>query len=148
MLKNFHAYDKKIITFMKRYGETVELMLLGGYFIWFGLLKLLGEKSASSIMAKSVYWFDPSWVVPTLGVWEILIGLSLIIKKWHRLAIFLLFIRVPGSFLAMVYHYSECFDGSIFTPTIQGQYLIKELTLIGAALVIGSSIEKKNESST
>lgn len=137
----FRKYDHRIIAYMKRHGENVELYLLGAYFSWFGLLKIFGGKSASSIIAKSIYWFDPNIMVPFLGVWEALIGICLFIPKVHRLAILLLVLRAPGVFLALVYHYDECFIGSIFQPSIQGQYLIKQLTLVGAALVIGSTIK-------
>ena len=121
-------------------GHQLERYLLAIVFIWFGLLKLLGEKSATSIIAKSIYWMEPEFVVPLLGTWEILIGICLVFKSRLRIAVFLLLLRIPGSFLALIYHFDECFSGSYFIPTIQGQYLIKELTLVGAALIIGSTV--------
>jgi len=137
--------DHKIISLMRKYGEKVELTFLGGYFLWFGLIKIFGGKSASSIIAKSIYWIDPSWGVPALGVWEALIGITLLIKKLHRIAILLLIIRIPGVIFALIYHFEECFREGILEPSIQGQYLIKQLTLIGAALVIGSLIKPELE---
>lgn len=137
--------DHKIIRLMKKYGEKVELTFLGGYFLWFGLIKVFGGKSASSIIAKSIYWIDPSWGVPALGLWEALIGIGLLIKKLHRFAILLLILRIPGVLFALIYHFDKCFHEGIFEPSIQGQYLIKQLTLIGAALVIGSLIKPHSE---
>lgn len=133
--------DRRIIPLMQRLGHQTERYILTVVFVWFGFLKLFGEISATSIVAKSIYWIDSSLMVPALGIWEILIGFSLTNKKTLRLAILLLFVRVPGTLLAFVYHFQTCFDGYIWLPTIQGQYLIKELTLIGAALVIGSTIK-------
>lgn len=143
--RTLHKLDHKIISFMKKYGERVELLFLGSYFLWFGLLKIFGGKSASSIIAKSIYWIDPSIGVPALGLWEAVIGLGLLIHRLHRLAVFLLIVRIPGVFLALIYHYDECFLNGVLEPSIQGQYLIKQLTLIGAALVIGSLIKPKQE---
>ena len=132
---------------MQFFGHKLERYLLAIVFIWFGTLKIAGETSATSIVAKSIYWLEPSLVVPVLGGWEVLIGLTLLFKNPLRLAILLLFMRLPGSFLALYYHYEECFSGSIFLPTIQGQYLIKELTLIGAALAIGSTVKRTSSNS-
>lgn len=135
--------DITILRFMRKHGKKIEHYLLGGYFLWFGLLKVFGGTSASSIIAKSIYYGDPSISVPILGIWEAIIGLSLISFKLQRLAIFLLILRIPGVFLALILKYDECFHSSILEPTIQGQYLIKQITLFGAALVIGSSIQRK-----
>lgn len=139
MERYLRKIDKALIPVMKRLGHRTERYLLAIVFIWFGLLKILGETSASSIIAKSIYWFEPEIIIPILGVWEIFMGASLLFNFTLRFAILLLFIRLPGTLLAFHYHFYECFSGSIFLPTIQGQYLIKELTLVGAALVIGSS---------
>lgn len=140
-MKTIKEHDHNIIRFMKRYGERVELHFLGIYFLWFGLIKVFGGKSASSIIAKSIYWLDPSLGVPVLGVWETLIGLGLFIKKLHRFSVLLLLLRIPGVILALAYHYNECFPQGFFEPSIQGQYLIKEITLIGAVLIIGGSLK-------
>jgi uncharacterized membrane protein len=140
-----NKFDKNLISIMHLLGHRLERYLLAIVFIWFGSLKVLGEKSATSIVAKSIYWMEPEFVVPVLGIWEILIGCFLVIKVRLRLAVLLLLIRIPGSFLALFYHFDECFSGSFFVPTIQGQYLIKELTLVGAALIIGSTIKDEQE---
>lgn len=135
--------DTRVAGFMAHLGHRLERWLLGAIFFWFGNLKLFGELSASSLIAKSVYWFRPGVMVPVLGVWEALIGLCLVLPHLQRIAILLLLLRLPGTILAMVYNYPLCFDGSIFTPTIQGQYLLKELTLLGAALVIGGTVRQE-----
>ncbi len=132
--------ETSILPRVSQWGHFWERVLLGVIFVWFGLLKVTGNLSASSIIAKSVYWFDPDIFVPFLGYWEIVMGLALFYHRFLRLAILLLLVRLPGTFLALYYHYNECFLESIFLPTVQGQYLLKEITLVGAALVIAGSI--------
>ena len=137
--------DQRITNFMSQAGHICERWIIAVLFIWFGALKLTGNFSASSIIAKSIYLFDPDLVVPLLGLWEVSIGLMLIIRGVQRLAILLLVIRMPGTLLALILKYDLCFDSSIFFPTIQGQYLLKEFTLLGAALVIGSTARAESE---
>ena len=67
------------------------------------------------------------------------------ISQFQRVAILLLVLRIPGVVLALFFNYHTCFETSILEPSIQGQYLIKQLTLIGAALVIGSSLKSHEE---
>ena len=138
--KRIENVDRHITHRAKIIGHRSERYLIGIIFLWFGLLKLLGEVSATSIIAKSVYWLDADTIVPILGAWEVMMGVCLLFRSTIRFAIALFFIRLPGTFLALVYHWDECFTDSIFTPTIQGQYLLKELTLVGAALVIASTL--------
>lgn len=100
--KKIIRFDQKLINFMGQAGHGLEKYLLAILFIWFGGLKVFGEFSASSIIAKSVYWFDPQVMVPLLGFWEIVIGISLVVNGLTRLAILLLLIRIPGTFLALL----------------------------------------------
>ena len=139
-LVRLKSLDDFFILKAKNWGHGIERYVIALLFIWFGALKFFGELSASSIIGKSVYWWEPEFVVPMLGLWEQVMGLCLMFKKTTRIAVGLFFLRLPGTFLALIYHSDKCFDGSIFIPTIQGQYLIKELTIVGAALIIASGI--------
>ncbi len=132
--------DARVTRWMDRTGHPIERWLLGVLFVWFGTLKIVGQTSATSIIAKTIYVGSPEFMVPLLGFWEVAIGLCLMFSPLLRLAIALMLIRLPGTLLALVLRYDECFAGSIFTPTIQGQYLLKDAALLGAALVLGATV--------
>lgn len=132
--------DAFVVPFMERWGHLIERLGLGLLFLWFGTLKLVGETSATSIIARTVYLGDPDVTVRVLGFWEAVIGACFLVRPAIRVAILLLVVRFPGTLLALVLSYDECFGRSVLVPTIQGQYLLKELTLIGAALVIGATV--------
>lgn len=135
--------DQRVSYFMGHVGHKMERWLLGVIFFWFGCLKIFGELSASSIIAKSVFWLPSQIMVPFLGIWELLIGICLILPHMQRIAILFLLIRLPGTLMALLYHYDLCFTGSLLSPTIQGQYLLKEISLLGAALVIGGTVRQE-----
>ena len=143
--KSLH-FDSKISRLMAKLGHIAEKWLLGLLFVWFGSLKVLGQFSASSIIAKSVYLFDPDMMVRFLGLWELAIGVFLLLKGTRRIAILLIVLRVPGTLLALILKYDVCFEGNIFLPTLQGQYLLKDLTLLGAAFVLGGAVREKSTS--
>ena len=109
-------------------------------FIWFGALKPFGNSPANDLIAKTVYWFDPEIFIPILGYWEILIGICLLYTPLIRVGLFLLILQMPGTFLPLILRPEICFSNFPFDLTLEGQYIIKNLVLIGAAFVVGSKV--------
>jgi uncharacterized membrane protein YkgB len=135
-------YDALIIEFMDRIGLTFLRFAIGVVFIWFGALKTIGELSpAYDLVAATVYWLTPEIIVPLLGLWEVAIGLAFLFTPLTRIAIFLLFLQLPGTFLPLILLPEVCFTVFPFGLTLEGQYIVKNLVIIGSALVIGSRVQ-------
>ncbi len=141
--KRFEQIDRDINAWMHRYGHYLHRVGLGWFFIWLGLLKVFGYESATSLIAETVYFGDPSVTVPLLGLWEAAIGFCLLRRRLIRIGLLLLFIRLPGTALALMIQTDITFDGSLLVPSIHGQYLIKDLILFGAAAVIGGTVRSR-----
>ena len=60
--------DRRVIGWMRRYGHSLDRWALGAYFVWFGMLKVLEYKSATSIIAETVYVGDPETTARLLGL--------------------------------------------------------------------------------
>ncbi len=134
--------DSLVISFMDRIGLVFLRFAIGVIFIWFGALKTVGELSpAYELVAATVYWLTPEIIVPLLGLWEIAIGLAFLFTPLTRVAIFLLALQMPGTFLPLVLLPEVCFTIFPVGLTIEGQYIVKNLVIIGSALVIGSRIQ-------
>jgi uncharacterized membrane protein YkgB len=135
---------------MTKYGIVSLRWAVGIVFIWFGALKLFpGMSPAEGIVRETVYWFDFDIFFLVLGVWEVLIGLFLLIRPLVRVAILLLFLQMPGTFLPLVLVPEACFatwpfeaPWDVFVLTLEGQYIIKNLVLITAALVVGGTVRE------
>lgn len=140
LIGRFHVVDARITTWMARWGPTLLRWSLGVVFIWFGLLKPLGLSPAADLVEATVYWVDPKLFIPWLGWWEVAIGVGLLIKPLIRVAILLLFLQMPGTALPLVLLPDVCFQSLPLGLTLEGQYIIKNLVLISAALVIGGSL--------
>lgn len=132
--------DAAIAGRMRRHGPLLLRISLGVVFIWFGALKPFRISPADDLVARTVYWFDPDVFIPVLGVWEMLIGLCLLVRPLIRLGILLLLMQMPGTFLPLVLLPSVCFMHVPWAPTLEGQYIIKNLVLISAALVVGGGV--------
>ena len=81
--------------------------------------------------------------MPILGLWEVAIGICLIFHRLVRVALLLLAIRLPGTLLALVLRADVCFVEVPWVPSLEGQYLVKDFLLFGAALVIGGTIRQE-----
>ena len=60
-----------------------------------------------------------------------------------RLGILLLVLQMPGTFLPLVVVPERCFNGSVFALTIEGQYIVKNLVLIAAAVALGATVRTR-----
>ncbi len=140
LLEWFDWVDARIAGWMRYYGRPLLRYSLGIVFIWFGLLKPLGVSPAEPLVRNTVYLVDPDWFVVFLGWWEVAIGVGLIVRPLVRLAILLLFLQMPGTFLPLVVLPEVCFEVFPWALTTEGQYIVKNLVLISAALVIGGTV--------
>ena len=145
MKREFNKIDSIITNWMKAYGLTSLRFSLAIIFIWFGLLKILGNSPANELVTKTIYWFDPSWFIPILGTWEVMIGIFFLSLPLIRLAIFLLRPQMIGSFLPLILLQGNVFTSFPFGLTIEGQYIIKNLIIISSALVIGSHVRDNKQ---
>jgi hypothetical protein len=127
--------DRAVDALLHRHGHPLQ---------WFGLLKPFGIKTTTSILAHTVYWGDPEYMVPLLGWWGVAIGVALMWRPLVRLALLLLSIRLPGTILALIVHPEVCWVGFPLAPTPEGQYLIKDVTLFFAALAIAGSARERS----
>ena len=147
--KNFNLkeFDSLLIERLNNWSLPVLRVSLGIIFIWFGTLKPFGDSPANEVITKTIYWFDPDIFIPILGVWEIAIGLCLLYAPFIRAGLFLLALQMPGTFLPLVLLPEVCFVNFPFDLTLEGQYIIKNLVLIGAAIVVGSRLAPLSEKS-
>jgi uncharacterized membrane protein YkgB len=138
-------FDPLIAAWMERHGVRVLHFALGVVFVWFGALKVFAISPADSLVRATVYWVDPDWFIPVLGWWEMVIGVCLAFRPLLRIGIFLLFLQLPGTFLPMVLLPEVVWARFPFVLTIEGQYIVKNLVIIGAALVLGGTLRARRQ---
>lgn len=139
--ERFDRLDRAITGWMARYGLVILRIGLGIVFFWFGALKLVpGLSPAEDLVRATVYFIDPDIFLPVLAVWEMAIGLGLIAGKFMRLTLLLLFLQMPGTALPLVLKPDAVWTTFPYGLTLEGQYIVKNLVLIGAGLVLGGTV--------
>lgn len=139
--------DRVIIRTLNRISLPALRISLGIVFIWFGALKPLGNSPANDVITKTVYWFNPDIFIPILGIWEMTIGICLLYTPFIRAGLFLLALQMPGTFLPLILLPEVCFVKFPFDLTLEGQYIVKNLVLIGAAMAVGGRLIPLEEKS-
>jgi uncharacterized membrane protein YphA (DoxX/SURF4 family) len=133
--------DRAITHWMARYGLIVLRLGLGIVFFWFGALKLVpGLSPAEELVRNTTYFVPPDLFLPILAVWEMVIGLGLIFGKFMRITLLLLFLQMAGTALPLAILPEAVWTAFPYGLTLEGQYIIKNLVLIGAALVLGATV--------
>ena len=141
--EQFNEIDAAIAGAMDRWSIPVLRVAVSVVFIWFGALKVFDVSPAADLVSRTVYFFPPEVFVPILGVWEVVIGICLLYRPLIRLGIFLLFLQLPGTFLPVILLPEVVFQTFPHALTVEGQYIAKNLVIIGAALVIGGSVRSE-----
>jgi uncharacterized membrane protein YkgB len=152
MEKYYNLYDsadEKITTFMKNYGILFLRISVGIVFFWFGVLKFFPNLSPAQGLAldtieKLTFGFiNANVAILILAAWEVLIGLGLLFGFFLRTTLFLLFAQMLGAMAPLFLFPSETFTRLPYVPTLEGQYIIKNLVLISAGLVVGATVRSR-----
>ncbi|MBT3337336.1 MAG: DoxX family membrane protein [Anaerolineae bacterium] len=142
----YYQADDKITLFMRRNGILFLRVSLGVIFFWFGFLKFFpGLSPADQIATVTIEnltfgLIAPSVSIIILAAWETLIGLGLIFGKYLRITLFLLFTQMLGTLTPLLLFPAVTFTRFPYAPTLEGQYIIKNLILISAGLVVGATV--------
>lgn len=139
--EDFDRIDRAITGWMARHGLTILRLALGIVFFWFGALKLVpGLSPAEELVRNTTYFVDPDLFLPVLALWEMVIGLGLIIGRFMRVTLLLLFLQMAGTALPLVILPEAVWKVFPYGLTLEGQYIVKNLVLIGAGLVLGATV--------
>ena len=148
MQKNdFDTLDKSLSQTMRKFSRPALQVSLAIIFVWFGALKPLGLSPAEGLLKKTVAWLpllEPDVWLPIIGYWEILIGVFFLFRPTYRIAIALLFLQMVGTFMPLFFLPEITFqNGNPLLLTLEGQYIIKNVLIISAALVLGGDLYKR-----
>ena len=144
--RQIEEVDVRITGTLARIGVPVVRIALGIVFLWFGILKFFPNLSpAEDLAARTIERLtfgavQPAVSLPVLAAWESLIGIGLIVNRWMRGVLLLLAVQMAGTFTPLLLFPNETWTVFPIAPTLEGQYIIKNIVLIGAAMVVGATV--------
>jgi uncharacterized membrane protein YphA (DoxX/SURF4 family) len=138
--------DQRIVHWLARYSLPFLRFGLGMVFLWFGALKFFPGLSPAADLARRTiqaltFGLCPGYLgLKLVGAIEAVIGLGFLSGNYLRLTLALLIFQMAGTLTPLALFPEEAFTRVPYAPTLEGQYIIKNIVLIGAGLVIGATV--------
>lgn len=145
----FDQVDRKITGWLARHSSDLMRWGLAIVFFWFGILKFFPSLSpAEGIATKTIQTLTfgvipEAWILPGLATLEVVIALGLLWKPALRVTLLLLMLQMAGTLTPLFLFPNETFTRFPIAPTLEGQYIIKNLVLIAGALVVGATVRDR-----
>lgn len=142
----FNSLDHKITAWMARHGVSLLRISIGIIFLWFGGLKFFSGASPAEALAINTIttmtfgFFSPKVIIIGLAILETLIGLGLIFNVFLRETLLLLGLQMIGTFFPIFLFPEEIFTTFPYALSLEGQYIIKNLIIVSAGIVIGATV--------
>jgi putative oxidoreductase len=145
--RKLEALEARVVPWLACYSVTILRVGLGSIFLGFGLLKFFpGFSPAEGLVMHTLGVLSFGLVPVRVGVvlvaaLECAIGLGLITGRFLRPSLALLGFQMIGAMSPLVLFPGELFSGPFYAPTLEGQYVLKDVVLISAGLVIGTTLQ-------
>jgi len=141
----FQTLDRRITRWLAEHGLTLLRISIGLIFIWFGVLKFWPGLSSADELARqtidrlSFGLIDAGVARILLATLETAIGIGLVTGKWLRLTLLMLIAQMLGT-VTPLFLFPDLTWSRFLVPTLEGQYILKNIVLVSAALTIGATV--------
>ncbi len=137
------SFDRFVIERLQKISTPLARLALFIVFFWFGLLKLLQHSPANplvtALLERTLPFITFHTFIIILGCVEMLIGILFLIPGVERVAIAILLPHMATTIMPLVF--LPCITWQHpFVPTLEGQYIIKNVVIIALALGIAAHL--------
>lgn len=143
---NFLSFEEKLGSFSRSIFVTWARLSLFIIYFWFGILKILGFSPATQLVHNlfdvtiNFMPFDTFFIL--FSCFEVLIGILFLFPRLTNIAVPLVFLHIFTTTMPLVLLPGEIWT-SFMVPTLEGQYIIKNLLIIACALGVVGYQKKK-----
>lgn len=138
--------DAAIHRWLVKHSIEVLRISLGIVFLAFGALKLFPGVSPAEGIVRATTDALTSGLVPgglavaLTAVVEVVVGITFVTGRWMRAAVWLLTAMLVGVLSPLLVLAPRLFAGPHHAPTLEGQYVLKDLVLVAAGMVVSSTV--------
>jgi len=134
--------DNAVIGFVRDRSIQILRIAIGIVFIWFGALKIFGISPIADVVVATLFFLPAQIAVVGMGLIELIIGIGLLSGLAMRVVLLLFLLQMLGTFVTMIVRPDLAFNGNPLELTTTGEFIIKNLVLISAGLVILGAVPK------
>ena len=137
------GFDIRVIGFLRKMELPMARFAIFAVYFWFGLLKLLGLSPATplvyALFEKTISVMPFAVFYGPFAIFEIAIGVLFLVRGLERVAICLLALHLATTILPLIFLPHIAWQ-AFLVPTLEGQYIIKNILIAALAIVIGSRL--------
>lgn len=139
-------------TWLQRNSIHILRISVSIIFLWFGALKFLEGVSPvqhlaiSTIRTLTFGVFSDSTIIHTLALTEVVVGLSLLFDIYLKQILYILYFQIIGTFAPLFLYPEATFSSPPLFLSLEGQYIIKNLVILAAGLVLSTHHRAEPES--
>ena len=122
--------------------RAIITIAIGLVYLWFGALKFFpGVSPAESLALETVHAltfnvFSDRLAILLLAFWEVSLGLLLIANLFRKIALYVTLLHILLTFTPFIFFPEILFTQAPFGLTLVGQYIIKNLIILGILVVL------------
>ena len=135
--------DIHLIHFFRRISVPFARIAIFIVFFWFGFLKVIGLSPATplvqALFEHTISFMSFDIFLVAFGVFECIIGILFLIPRAERIVIPLLLVHLVTTIGPLVLLSQETWTG-FMVPTLEGQYIIKNVLIIASALIVAAHV--------
>lgn len=139
--------ENKVVSFCQKYYSAFARFALFVIYFWFGFLKIIDISPANPLVSdlqhKTLPFLTFSQFIVIFALFEMFIGILFLFPKLTRFVVVLFVLHMITTFMPLVF-LPEVGWQKAFVPTLEGQYIIKNLALIAAVMAVVSKGNRPN----
>ncbi len=114
-------------------------------YFWFGFLKIIGSSPAEPLVTalynQTIPFIPFHFFFLGFALFECIIGLTFLFPKFTKISLVLFSLHMLTTLLPLIMLPAVIWKG-MFIPSLEGQYIIKNIALIALAIQIGGARTK------
>jgi putative oxidoreductase len=131
------AGETQVVKLLQRISLPLLRAAMSLVFLWFGALKVASVSPVGDLVANTLPFIDRYWLIPTMGMLEVALAVGLVVPRLRRIALPALIAHLSGTFLVLLVQPNVAFQqGNPLLLTTTGEFVVKNLVLISAAMVL------------
>ncbi|MBN1259095.1 MAG: DoxX family protein [Anaerolineae bacterium] len=137
--------EVSVANWLLNHSLTVLRISIGVVYFWFGVLKFFPGLSPAQDLAIRTIQILTFGLLPDgvalflLTIWEVALGIAFITGVWPRLTLLLMFAHLAGTATPLFFFPQETFTRIPYAPTLEGQYILKNVVLVGSGVVLAAA---------
>ena len=145
VLDRFDRLDTALNRWLVAHSVTLLRVSMGLVFLAFGALKFfpglspIEDLATRTTGALTLGLVPPGAGLAMIAALEVTIGLCFLTGRFLRVGVWLMGAQMVGAMSPLVLFPEELFPGPTHAPTLAAQYIVKDVILVAAAMVVAST---------